>query len=165
MFKLDSPCEKTPCVLRFSRQSLKAIGSRGRDANVVIVIECRCRVRGRNGERSDADAVDAGLGQGPYGGELTPPEASSLICGRGGITPAHGLGDVLGPEVVDQDDVGRARERGSSCSSESTSISTVVPGGWPFARTRSRSRTGHGPPAPAASLIQARWLSLIRTAS
>ncbi len=75
-----------------------------------LVIECQIECRRGMGERSDADPIDAGLGQGSHRDEIDTAGGLELNPRRGRITPADGLGDCLGPEVIDQDDLGRALE-------------------------------------------------------
>ena len=98
-------------------------------------------------ECADADPIDARLRQGPNRGQIHAARGFELNRGCHAIAAAHGLGDELRPEVIDQDDVRATNERAmSSCSSESTSISIVVPGGV-FARAAAiAAAIGSGPP-------------------
>ena len=78
-----------------------------------IEVERQVQGRGRVGQCTDADAIDACLGQGPNRGQIHAAGGFELDVGRPVVTAAHGLGDELRTEVVDQDDVGPAcRARG-----------------------------------------------------
>ena len=76
-----------------------------------IEIEGQIKRRSGMGQRADADPIDAGLGQGSDRKKTYTTGGLELNPGSGGITPSDGLSDLLGPEVVNQDDIGRAIER------------------------------------------------------
>ena len=132
--------------LRFSELALHETTNQ-RDGRDAFVIEGQIECRGGMGQRSDADPVDAGLGQGPHGKEIHTAGGLELDLRRGGITPADGLGDVLRAQVVDQDDIGRApRARGRAARANRLRSRWSCRAEWLFARRRSRSRTDQGRP-------------------
>ena len=63
------------------------------------------------GQRSDADPIDAGLGQSSHRKKTYTTGGLELNPRRGDITPSDGLSDLLGRKVVNQDDIGKALER------------------------------------------------------
>ena len=77
----------------------------------VLVIEGQIECRRRVGQRPDADPIHAGIGQRFDAVEIHTAGGFELDQGRGGITPADGLDNVREFEIVEEYDVGRARDR------------------------------------------------------
>ena len=82
-------------------------------------------------EGSDADPIDPGPGEVPDGCERDATRGFELDFGCDRVAPLDGQQQLFRAEIVDQDDIGAQPSADSSCSSESTSISIVVPGSVP----------------------------------
>ncbi len=99
-------------------------------ARLNFEIERDVQCWGRMSQRAYADAIDARLGHETHGVEIDAARGLKLNGRRQVVATAYGLGDQLRSEIVDEDDIGsRIRAARSNCSSESTSISMVVPRG------------------------------------
>ncbi len=127
-----------------------------------LEVEADVQRRGRVGQGPHADPVDARPGQRPDRRQVHPARRFEQDARRPGVAAADGLGQRLGPEVVDQDDVGPALQG---------PVELVQGVDLDLDELGPRRGLRRGPPrtarpigSPPAS-SQARWLSLIRTAS
>ena len=84
-----------------------------RRVGVWVRFEVERQIQGRRrvGQCADRYAINACLSQGENCGQIDSAGGFELDLGCQGVAAAHGLGDELWPEVVDQDDVGLAGER------------------------------------------------------
>ena len=106
-------------------------------------VERRCRVR----QRADADPIDTCSSQRPHGVQTHAARGFEPHRRGDEIAAAHGLGHESGPRLSTRMMSGPWTSARSSCSSESTSISIVVPDvAYGPAPTRPPARWGRARP-------------------